>query len=474
MSKAKKALTAYIQRCRGEGQSFAAIKKSLIAKGYPKKLAEGILFSYKHDGAILKSTFVVLLAGVLISSLYLSGSGIVGLVTLEFAQEFTDNLSLVIHESSSYTWYPNARGEIVSLAVTGSVRGEGSGRIYVQEGNKRYLLFDSAKEYEQSTRYIEEESLEIRRGFKKVCDETCQAGRLDSSVYDLVFEVDNVEIELDHLDFDVIVSDDFSGKPVFLEIPDQKGNIGSTRRINLSSFFTHTTINTTFAYLSDDDSIAVSITDGVASISLNKETNAYMYFIAEDNSEQFISNLVSFGYSRDHQEDEKIIQSGLKKREVQEAKEQPSGFSLSPLFIIVVIVLIAGTVVLATRAYTLTSLAKKIDHIGRKNYSASVKQYTKLRSALGWVKGSQKKEKAIVDMQRKIVSLAKKIPHSATKQEFKTLYDNFWKEKKVPQQKKMYNHMQRIYDKLMKLPLRAREKDILYKQLQKCYKRLEK
>ena len=87
--------------------------------------------------------FAVLL--LIITSLFLFKPNISGYAVLNKETTYNSNLNLKINESGNYLWIVNKTGEIKSIMATGSFRGNGTVKIYIQKDGRKYLVFDNKK-----------------------------------------------------------------------------------------------------------------------------------------------------------------------------------------------------------------------------------------------------------------------------------------------------------------------------------------
>ncbi|MFH1641535.1 MAG: tandem-95 repeat protein [Nanoarchaeota archaeon] len=85
----------------------------------------------------------------------------------------TDTKSLVIEKTSNYNWFPKYNGKIKSIKISGSILNNGSAKVYLEDKNISYLLFDSEllqktkHASKKITRYIENNSIWIDLGYNK-------------------------------------------------------------------------------------------------------------------------------------------------------------------------------------------------------------------------------------------------------------------------------------------------------------------
>ena len=60
------------------------------------------------------------------------------------APSYSDNLNIETSENREVVWNVTNPGELSSIRATGKVTKQGSAKLYVQQGKKRFLILDSA------------------------------------------------------------------------------------------------------------------------------------------------------------------------------------------------------------------------------------------------------------------------------------------------------------------------------------------
>lgn len=85
---------------------------------------------------------------VLIGIYYFEPS-VVGLVTVTKQINYTDKVSLEFKESGTYVWKLANPGNLKSVKIDGSIIGNGSTKVYIENKGIRYLLFDGNKTIEK-------------------------------------------------------------------------------------------------------------------------------------------------------------------------------------------------------------------------------------------------------------------------------------------------------------------------------------
>ncbi|MCK5282357.1 MAG: hypothetical protein KAK00_03025 [Nanoarchaeota archaeon] len=484
MGKAKRELLLYIRNCLNKDLSFKKIEDSLVKQGYPRRVAEGVILSYKYRGRLFKGFSIFLLVILFSVSIFISGSGIVGMVTLGYSRSFSDKIDLVVNSSSFYSWYPTDKGELVSAALTGNLIGTGECRVYIEKDNVKYLIFDSSKENfmvtDISSRILGEENI---KHFDVVCEDSCILEGFDKSIYNLVFEIQDAILEIEKIHYDIIVDKEVEIVPEFLEIPSQKMNIGSILRVDLVSFFNASDDNVDFSFLAEDESINVTISNGAAELKPMITGKTYLYFIAEVDNIKFMSNLVEIDIADSDSEEivETMIRGNFVRmdNELIENDKNISGkgfaFFVSALLLFIIVLL----AILPSRYYNMNRLAHRIDKMNKevRNVSGSLVEYNEMKSRFkGKGLSDSEKDKLIDNMEDKIKGISRKTPRLKKMQEFNTkcyeLEEAMKKDKKAA--KKAYGELRNIYLKLIEGRIRGKDKKILYRRMGSYYKKLKK
>ena len=66
-----------------------------------------------------------------------------GFVAVEKQFNYSDAINLNFGESSEYIWVPEQQGILNSLKISGSYKTEGTVKVYLEDEENRYLVFDS-------------------------------------------------------------------------------------------------------------------------------------------------------------------------------------------------------------------------------------------------------------------------------------------------------------------------------------------
>ena len=132
-------LSTYIQDNLNQGFSIKQIENALINYGYSKDLVRAHTASYKLDfGPVLRSIpLILLLAAALILKPTLTGF-VVKEVT------YWDNVSISKSSNADYLWLVKNPADIYSIKVSGSLSQGSEGKVYINNGESSYLLFDSS------------------------------------------------------------------------------------------------------------------------------------------------------------------------------------------------------------------------------------------------------------------------------------------------------------------------------------------
>jgi hypothetical protein len=479
MGKASKELNSYIRSCLNNGYSYRKIEDVLVNKGYPKKVAEGAILSYKHRGILFKWFAISFLLIIFSGSIYLTGSGIIGMVTLDYARSFSDDLGIVANSSSFYSWYPSIKGEIFSIAVTGNVIGNGNTKIFVENNDNKYLIFDSSiKNYKVTDISSKLLSNQKIKHFDYVCEDTCSLIGFNKSIYNIVFEVEDSTLELEKIHFDVLSEKQVIDMPRFLEIPSQIIKINSVLKINLSSYFNSTEENVGYGYIAEDNSINVIINDeGIAKISSDKEGSSYIYFTAKISGIQFMSNLVEIDFRPDDGSlpAEKVVKGDFVKEGEGLLSPSTDNYLNNSVYLLVIVIalaIISLMIFVPSRYYSMSYLADRLESVRKgSTLSKDIDDYEKIKSVAKIGNLSNMDEKKIVAMENKVREISLKVPQLKVVKEFNEkaimLENSIQKNYGAA---KVYDELRDIYLKIVKSKVREKDKKIFFKRIQKYYK----
>ena len=70
---------------------------------------------------------------------------ITGFITRDEYVNYSDSLSLVLNDSGEYEWNLENLGELASLKVSGSLENKGYVKVYIENDDKKHLVFDSSQ-----------------------------------------------------------------------------------------------------------------------------------------------------------------------------------------------------------------------------------------------------------------------------------------------------------------------------------------
>ena len=115
------------------GKKPFSLKERLNIKATITKFNQKQLFKYAVPVAVLL---------IVAASLFLLKPSLTGFVTLA-EETYKDNLNLKINESGTYEWQPKNIGNIKSIKASGSIEGNGSVKIHIEKGGKRYLIYQN-------------------------------------------------------------------------------------------------------------------------------------------------------------------------------------------------------------------------------------------------------------------------------------------------------------------------------------------
>ncbi len=470
----KREISKYIKDCLDRGYSFNKIENALIKSGYSKRASEGIILSYRHRGNVFKWLTVFSLSVLFVISIFLSGSGIVGMVTLGYSRSFVDNVGLIINESSAYSWYPPDKGEIVSVAVTGNILGDGGARVYIQNSGRAHLVMDSQLD---NFKFTDVKSSLIEgniKHFEIICEASCAMDGFNKSIYNLVFELNDVVLELENIHYDIRTSTDIESVPEFMHIPTQKVNVGSILSIDLMSFF-NSSSGAQFSYIAQDDDMNITLEDSVVNIRSYEVGTSYLYFIAETGGIQFMSNLVGVEVTKGTIRD-KLLGGPVKRGIWVEEEKKSPGKGTTVVLLVLALLVIVTLAVIPARYYDMKGLAKRIDGIRRtRDLSDSLTDYHEMKAKLDDELDDDKREKLIDDMVGKIRKMSKDVPKPKLMKEFKERCEEFEKAVVVSKStaEKVYKELREVYMKILEGDLREKDKAMLYEKMQRYYRKLK-
>ncbi len=142
----KKQINKYIKENLNKGYSLEAIKRAFIKNGYGPDLSEKLIKDFGTKNIIAKSVpwFLILLL-LSIPAMFFLKPGITTLTVKTKDYSFTDHIGLTFDESTVYIWGLQNKGFLKSVKLNGEVKKNGTVKIYLEDVNKRYLIFDNQK-----------------------------------------------------------------------------------------------------------------------------------------------------------------------------------------------------------------------------------------------------------------------------------------------------------------------------------------
>ncbi|MFH2027725.1 MAG: PQQ-binding-like beta-propeller repeat protein, partial [Nanoarchaeota archaeon] len=139
-----KDIDRYIKENLARGYSLSSIKKTFLKNGYAPSFVDDIMADYATKPIIPKYGLVVLGLIIILSLSIFLKPATTGYATLLRTVDYTDNLAITRSSSSEYIWDLKNPTDINSMKLSGSVSISGDAKVYVQKGDKDYLLFDSS------------------------------------------------------------------------------------------------------------------------------------------------------------------------------------------------------------------------------------------------------------------------------------------------------------------------------------------
>jgi len=80
---------------------------------------------------------------LILTSIFFLEPAITGFITAEKQFEYFENIDTEFNQNSEYTWTPKNTGLLRSLKLTGTYKTEGQIKVYLEDEDIRYLIFDS-------------------------------------------------------------------------------------------------------------------------------------------------------------------------------------------------------------------------------------------------------------------------------------------------------------------------------------------
>jgi len=163
-------------------------KKQLIKKRKAKT-------KYKIFLLIIFLTFLTIL---FISSILVESPSITAYSIIAKEYIFTDDIGITLKESTNYTWNQEHKGALKSISLNGELQNQGKIKIYLENDNETYIIFDSTKLeekglgkitgsiiYEDDIEFIREENLTIKQTTNEDLIEDIEKTKNDVEVQEL-------------------------------------------------------------------------------------------------------------------------------------------------------------------------------------------------------------------------------------------------------------------------------------------------
>lgn len=196
----KKQVNKYIKENLNKGHSLEAVKRAFIKHGYDPDLSENLIKGFRTKSIFEKSVPWFLIFILLsIPAMFFLKPSITTLTIKTKDYSYTDSVGLTFDESTVYIWNLQNKGFLKSVKLNGEVKNNGTVKIYLEDINNRYLIFDNQK--------LEEEIFESITAFaiKEVEIEIGSQGNLTEEeiiilnflIVDINETRNNVEIEIE-------------------------------------------------------------------------------------------------------------------------------------------------------------------------------------------------------------------------------------------------------------------------------------
>ena len=469
----KKEIEKYITGCLKKGYSFGKIEAALVDSGYSEKAAEGIILSYKSKGNILKWATVSCLSLLFVLSLFLSGSGIVGMVTMGYDVPFEHEINSIVNESSSLSWYVPTKGELTSISIEGNLLGQGTAKVYI-ENNGDYLIFDSSQN--SGTSVSSELITESITNFKDSCLDTCSLFGFNRSLYKLRFELDDSALELKKIIYGIKYNSDLHEVPEFLPIGRLKTGVGNTLLIDLDTFFNTSYGNPEYGFIAEEGAVSIEINGNIARITPEDAGTAHFYFTSQVAGVLFMSNLVELEIvSEDYTGS--LVTGPVNKETILKMASKESNPMLTIVLLSIIVAIIITLAIIPSRFYDMNTLAKKIDSSrGTSHISSSLHYYKKMKTTLkDKTIPENEKKKIITEMEKKIKKVSKDLPKDRQLKDFNDIERKLGSAIKndKAEAKKLYAQLRKIYVKVIERNIGEARKKELYKKMDKYYKKIQ-
>src|SRR3989344_3273023 len=131
-----------------------------------KKTTEGRKKVIKADKSLNIFAVMLIAAVILAAVLLFLNPSLVGFVTAGKTITYNDSLNIDFASSAEYTWQVGNKGNITSIKISGRYENGTIARVYLENRDRKYLIFDTAK--------LQQENNLQFAGF--VVDESAQKG----------------------------------------------------------------------------------------------------------------------------------------------------------------------------------------------------------------------------------------------------------------------------------------------------------
>ncbi len=131
-----------IEECR-----LRSIREKEIGWKKQGEFKEKIFSSIKPLLPIAMILGILLISGLFIFRLTTVGlaPSLPGLITINESYDYTDDINLTFNENKEYTWLIDNYGNLKSIRLNGTISKDGSARVYLEQDDNRYLIFDSSR-----------------------------------------------------------------------------------------------------------------------------------------------------------------------------------------------------------------------------------------------------------------------------------------------------------------------------------------
>ena len=122
-----------------------------VGKGNALSPPRKYIFNKKQHN-IYQVALLFFIVSIIVASLFFFGSGITGQVILSEYKNYTQQLNLQLENSFEYVWVLENPGTLKSVRLNGLLDKDTSAKVYLENNNQKYLIFDSTALIEEPSK----------------------------------------------------------------------------------------------------------------------------------------------------------------------------------------------------------------------------------------------------------------------------------------------------------------------------------